>query len=218
MKILTPRNNKDYYDYLTGIYGIDEKVVFDRRRFTIISRLDLPIFSYLPLENDTPKKEIPVWMRKDKRVPEYVGTKIGFILEVGLKWYVFEVERYLDKAFKVCLDWTLVKTKEIHREHRLCKSPLSFFMYHKNSRYSIDWKSYDYYDDARINIREGTLIDNPILSGTPIPSFIPAEEIYSLLCSYISSMNDIEVIDSRTDTQKAESVGFDRKTSFRNIK
>ena len=45
MKILTPRNNKDYYDYLTGIYGIDEKVVFDRRRFTIISRLDLPIFS-----------------------------------------------------------------------------------------------------------------------------------------------------------------------------
>ena len=31
MKILTPRNNKDYYDYLTGIYGIDEKVVYDRR-------------------------------------------------------------------------------------------------------------------------------------------------------------------------------------------
>ncbi len=25
MKILTPRKNKDYYDYLSGIYGIDEK-------------------------------------------------------------------------------------------------------------------------------------------------------------------------------------------------
>ena len=34
MKILSPRNNKDYYDYLTGIYGMDEKAVFDRRKKT----------------------------------------------------------------------------------------------------------------------------------------------------------------------------------------
>lgn len=34
----------------------------------------------------------------------------------------------------------------------------------------------------------------------------------------ISFLNDKEVIDTRTDIQKAESAGFDRRTSFRNIK
>lgn len=57
MKILTPRNNKDYYDYLTGIYGIDEKVVYDRRQFTTLARLDSPFFSYSRVEKDAPKKK-----------------------------------------------------------------------------------------------------------------------------------------------------------------
>lgn len=37
-------------------------------------------------------------------------------------------------------------------------------------------------------------------------------------CSYISSLNDIEIFDTRTDIQKGESAEFDSKTSFRNIK
>ncbi|MDE5586027.1 MAG: hypothetical protein K2I92_06760 [Muribaculaceae bacterium] len=31
---------KDYYDYLTGIYGEDEKVVYDRRKEVIDNRTD----------------------------------------------------------------------------------------------------------------------------------------------------------------------------------
>ncbi len=45
-----------------------------------------------------------------------------------------------------------------------------------------------------------------------------AQDIYQELNRYISSLNDIEIVDSRTDVEKAESAGFDRKTSFRNIK
>ena len=58
MKILTSRNNKDYYDYLTGIYGIDDKVVYDRREFTILANSDSLFFNHTILEKDTPKKDI----------------------------------------------------------------------------------------------------------------------------------------------------------------
>lgn len=57
MKILPPRNNKDYYDYLTGIYGIDNKVIYDRRQFTVLSRLDSPFFSYVRMEKGAQKKK-----------------------------------------------------------------------------------------------------------------------------------------------------------------
>ena len=198
MKILTPRNNKDYYDYLTGIYGVDEKVVYDRRQYTILSRLNHPLFSSELLEKDAPKKEKPSWKWKNKQIPEYEGTKFECLLEVGLKWFFFDVERYLDNDSRVCIDWKLIKEKEISKCQRVGSSPITFF---------TSYCSYGYY---RRNIG--------ILSGTPIPAFIKAEEIYILLSTYISSLNDIEIVDTRSDIQKAESAGFDRKTSFRNIK
>ena len=109
MKILTPRNNKDYYDYLTGIYGIDEKVVFDRRNFTLLSTVDYPIFNYTPNDHDKPKQERRSWERvgnKCKWVINYEATQqFKCMLEVGLKWYLFEIERYLDKSGNVCIDW-----------------------------------------------------------------------------------------------------------------
>jgi len=61
-------------------------------------------------------------------------------------------------------------------------------------------------------------VENPILSGTFIPKVIPPSEIWSALYEYLSSLNDKPIIDSRSDIQKLESAGFDRKTSFRNVK
>lgn len=51
-----------------------------------------------------------------------------------------------------------------------------------------------------------------------ITTLIPPQELYQELRNYISSLIDIEVTDRSTDIQKAESAGFDRRTSFRNIK
>lgn len=219
MKILTPRKNKDYYDYLTGIYGIDEKVVYDRRQFAILSRLDHPIFTPKKLEKDAPKKEVPIWMREDKKIPEYKGTIFECMLEVGLRWYFFEVERYLDSNSKVCIDWKFVKEKEITKQQRVGTYPITFFTsYHSYGYYG--WNSGLTEDERyhKIEVKEDNSISNPILTGTPIPAFIKAEEIYNLLSTYLSSLNDVEIIDTRSDIQKAESAGFDRKTSFRNIK
>lgn len=133
------------------------------------------------------------------------------MLEVGLKWYFLEAERYLDASSKVCIDWKLVKAKEITKAQHLGNTPMTFF------------KAYIDYSSIRrgtldIRVNEDNTIPNPILSGTPIPSIISPQNIYNDLSAYISSLNDKEYVDNRTDIQKAESAGFDRKTPFRNIK
>lgn len=214
MRILTSRNNKDYYDYLTGIYGIDEKVVYDRRQFTILVRLDSPLFNFARMEKDAPKKEIRTteWIgRHWKWVTEYVATELHCMLEVGLKWYFFQVNRYLNESDEVCLDWEIVKTKEIAKSQRLGKTPITFFSAYANYTF---WRE----EKWDIRIKKHDAIPNPVLAGTPITSLIPPQELYQELSNYISSLNDTEITDKRTDIQKAESAGFDRRTSFRNIK
>lgn len=214
MKILTPRNNKDYYDYLAGVYGIDDKVVYDRRQFTVLARLDSPFFSYAKMDNDAPKREIRTteWTRRHcKWVTKYVATELHCMLEVGLKWYFFQVNRYLNESNELCLEWKIVKTKKIAKSQRLGETPITFFSAYANYTF---WHT----EKLDISVNKKKAIPNPILAGTPITSLIPPQEIYQELSSYISSLNDKEVIDTRNDVQKAEAAGFDRKTSFRNIK
>ncbi len=170
------------------------------------------------------KKELPRWLRKDKHIPEYEGAKFECLLEVGLRWYFFEVERYLDNNSKLCVDWTLTKQTEISKHQRVGSSPMTFFTsyrsYHRLHKRNRPVRRVsnpeDWYEDVKAD--KDCSISNPILNGTPITSFIPAEEVYKCLYAYISSLNDVEIIDNRTDIQKAESAGFDSKTSFRNIK
>lgn len=214
MKILTSRNNKDYYDYLTGIYGMDEKVVYDRREFSILSNTALPFFNHAILEKDAPKKEIRTreWIgRHWKWATKYRATELFCMLEIGLKWHFFQVDRYLDTASNVCLDWKIITTKEITKDKRVGIAPMTFFK-------AI--QIYSCWTDTKLDLKvdNADSIPNPIIQGTPIASLIPAHEIYNSLYAYLSSLNDIEIIDNRTDIEKAESAGFDSKTSFRNIK
>lgn len=62
MRILTPRNNKDFYDYLTGIYGIDERVIFDRRSFTSLKNMDSYLFDNEIRPEDRKKRVQKIWL------------------------------------------------------------------------------------------------------------------------------------------------------------
>lgn len=130
MKIISPRNNKDYYDYLTGVYGIDEKVVYDRRQYTVLAGVDSPFFSRITTEKDAPKKMVRTreWVdRHYKFVTKYVAHEMHCMLEVGLKWYFFRVERYLDESSNVCIDWEIEQVKKITKSQRLSAEPMSFY-------------------------------------------------------------------------------------------
>lgn len=59
--------------------------------------------------------------------------------------------------------------------------------------------------------------ENPILSTIPL-LVVPAEKIFDEIQSYLLSLHDKEIPDKRTDIEKLEAAGFDKKTSFRNSK
>jgi len=65
---------------------------------------------------------------------------------------------------------------------------------------------------------DGDFVENPIMEGTWIPSLIPAEEVWNNITDFLLSIKEPPVIDTRTDVQHLESHGFDKKTSFRNVK
>lgn len=65
------------------------------------------------------------------------------------------------------------------------------------------------------------LVLNPLLSSLNLNNYISPDDIFLSVSSWISNEIDekLKIINNLTDTQKLESKGFDKKTSFRpNIK
>ena len=224
MKIID--NKKDYYDYLQGVLGTDEKVTYDRRGSTIVgvsefydfncpSGYDV-FFSKKPFKDDGHKRKKSYWQsckyeNRDRKYRwswktdrfVYEGTVFHLLLEIGYHQYVFEVERYLDDEDNLRLDASIVEHKQVKMDKKKSKAPLYIAAYDLN-----------YYVDGK----ESMGVDNPILKETWIPGLMPAQDIWNMLYEYISSLNDKEFVDSRTNDQHIESHGFDKKISFRHRK
>ena len=223
MKIID--NKKDYYDYLQGIIGMDEKVVYDRRGSKVVSaseyyNFDYPFdydlyFSKKPFKCDTQKKRIKGWSsakyenRSTRwnrfKYRDYVeeGDIYHLFLEVGYHQFIFEIERYIDNDGGLHIDTDIVEHRVVKKNKKKSDAPLFI------------GPLYFRYGDVEDKIKG---IDNPILSETWIPKFISAEDMWNMLYEYISSLNDKEFTDSRTNDQHIESAGFDKKISFRHRK
>lgn len=212
MKILTTRNNKDFYDYLTGIYGIDERVILNRRNFTFLKNLDSPLF-YNEERPEDREKEFKKYGCFDDLHNTWFKRPVGVfykcLLEAGNHWYIFRVERYIDKYNKPHLDWEFVDRIIVNSNLHAGNTPVTFFE-------NVDYDRVDKPELIKKYLKNG--IPNPIVKDTILTSFIEAEDAYQGIYSYISSLNDINFADTRDDIQKLESAGFDKKSSFRNIK
>jgi hypothetical protein len=225
MKIID--KNKDYYDYIASIMGIDEKVVYDRRGSTILGssryyNFDWPsgydlYFCKKPFKCDGPKTKKSqwqsckyknrigrrVWSWKSREKYSEEGSIYDIYLEIGYHRFILEVERYLDDNGNVILEPYIADVKEIKKEEKKSTAPLYICQY-----------GYERYG----RLRQDKPIENPILKDTWIPGLIPANDMWNMLYEYISSLNDKEFTDSRTNEQHIESAGFDKKTSFRHRK
>lgn len=226
MKIID--NKKDYYDYLAGIFGVDDLVVYDRRGSVVLNSEKALFqgmevyFSQKAIYLDKPLTKKMYWKLKSivkQREAEAVKHRFGktwaegdiyhFVLEVGYTHYRFEVERWLEENNResVHVEYRLIDTlKDDHKRYSdvpMCVIPC----YAQYSRWSHEeqWKE-----------REGR-VENPILAGTFIPGMIPPTDIWNVLYTYLSSLRDKPFTDSRSDIQKLETAGFDKKTSFRKI-
>lgn len=202
MKIID--NKKDYYDYLMGIYGIDEKIVYDRRN-SITKEYLFKSRGYDGTEGKTP-----------------FDRAYSMRLRVGNMQYTFV--RNKDTDFK----WVMPKEayrgyyRGFNREVETLPNPTRLTdecletMKHNDCPIVL---TISYTTDARwYNRGDDITIENPILSSFGVfPKFIPANEIWENVYDFISHKNDKKIVDNRTDVEKLESHGFDKRTSFRNM-
>lgn len=178
MKIID--NKKDYYDYLMGVYGQDEKVVYDRRGSSMAD-----IGSY--------EIEHRHWRLGDK----------------NLKYHLWIGNEYRCISYDDKYGWInagIDKNNQRNSPQRRSAAPIELLI--------TCTKRYGWNDGYTI-VRMG----NPILRDMNIVrKFIAPEFIWNHVYEYICQQKDKTIIDNRTDAQKLESHGFDKKTSFRNVK
>jgi len=194
MKIIS--KYKDYYDYLMGIYGVDEKIVLDRTEFEMAN-------FYSPLI-----------------VTFYIAGKCIDGYWDGDKFYFGEDLRQL------CRDQQ--KDTKKWRLKWLWRDPNAVFVYNESwSR--KEQKAYPDLreDETKTNEKHNCAImcsthmkdeflRYPKLEDLGIKIVLAPHEIYMMLSEWLAPKD--KVSDNMSDTEKIIAAGFDKKTSFRNIK
>ena len=182
-------------------------------------------FSHRILWQDKPLSNKQYWNLKSiakQREAKAVKHKYGktwkegdvyhFVLEVGYTHYRFEVERWIEEGERdrTHVEYTLIDTiKDVQQRYSdvpMCVIPCQ-------AQY---WRWT--YEERWEELRSSRRVENPILADTFIPKMIPPTDIWQALYAHLSSLRDKPFTDTRSDVQKLESAGFDKKTSFRNVK
>ena len=209
MRILNG-GKKDYYDYISGIYGIDEDITYDRREGHVFRRFEAGEEYFMTREvwQDKAPSKISYleWIDgKPKRVFDMVGRRLYFVIEAGYVQYLFRVDRNLFQH-EVEIVPVLIEKKRL--TEKKSKHPLSLI--------PVDYRGW--WNEAP-SIRSYMMdkeIPNPILKDTWVTSYINPEELYNNIYDYLISIREPKIEDNRNDIQKLESKGFDKVTSFRN--
>lgn len=195
--------NKDYYDYLSGIYGIDKSITFDRRGSIPMNDIGIAHVVLPSILMDRQKKERHL------------------LLEVGNIQFVFEVEIYGRESAVWGWEPVYISTKHVctFRDNKNYSGKGVAFI-PATSNYHFSWK--DRRKEKQINnisdlsLSLNRAVSLPILKNTFVPAHIPAEEIWKELSNFISAKRDDKDIDIvNSDVDKATNHGFDKKSSFR---
>jgi len=202
---------KDYYDYLSGIYGEDPLIVLDRREFT------MPTFRNNPISKAYPDGDF-----EEGRLDLYIG---GFLIEAYFKgdkiYYGKDLKQFdaVQKHSGWYYRWS-------HDEKDKDKVHIDI----KGTRYRESYNLKIIKDLTKMNdkyncpilVRKNSEPDKflykyCILKDLNLNSFVSPEEVYKMISDWISYQRTIAEnhVDTMTNIQKIESKGFDKKTSFR---
>lgn len=202
MKIIS--KFKDYYDYLQGVYGVDEKVVFDRRfKNEEFYRPDWVLFPghvLRPFEKYTfaicgTLYEVYYWDGK-----LYFGEQFEMIPGIEKhKNFYFKAKGYYYTFNGARIDSIYHGEKTVINKDLnipICLlTPASFSEF-----------NYDGWKIKATNFR---------LTDFGFSKFIPAKEMYIMLSTFLSK--EPETKNKQTDKEKIISHGFDYKKSFRKM-
>ena len=199
MKIIS--KYKDYYDYLSGIYGIDEKIVLDRT-------------------NSKNSPNVEFCTRYSERMDLYIA---GYIIE-GL--YIDGKFYYGDdlKQFEITKNerrnrWLSTHEKRDYKKSITIRCNGDDFWIYTEPVKDMNNTNIKYKCPIIFGNSDYKRIMFPILENFGLSKFIKPEVIYGWLYEYLSNrISDTETSVELDNKNKILSKGFDLKTSFRNIK
>ncbi len=207
--------HKDYYDYLVGIYGRDENKIFDRRQMVKAGEF---IFDEKVARHNENEYESYFY-------PSINDGNCVDIVVVGKIYRIEQIEKGVWEQHKFYKD-TVFSSKLISKIEP------------KEEDNFIDFKNTDYhkkyrkpimiYENASCsyrglhNTKKKKLLytdKTPLLSSFGFAKFLPPEIVYQELDIFLGWLKDNPPIeDNRTDLEKLQSQGFDKKVSFRHRK
>ena len=205
MKIIS--KYKDYYDYLSGIYGIDDKIVLNRTEFFPVNEFSTKIVTFYiagySLDGYYDSQNNRWYFGEDLIAldpkPNIKKSKWERRIQINPRRY-----KYINKNRERCVSILFpTQNKYYHAYPDLIKDPNKI-----NQKYGCPIMCSSGIPDDYIKF--------PILKDTGIASVLPAEKIYLMLIEWLAPKENI--VDNRTNIEKILSAGFDTKTSFRNIK
>lgn len=207
---------KDYYDYLQGKWGVDEKLVLDRTEFTKVDSGMLSdggvyslfvcdwqydfyykdgkfiygeeIYEYFPEKKGGKKSWFSSWMHSDKR-----GEGVSLPRRPG--------GDYWDNT------WMYTeRVASILKVNSVLGCPILLCHY-----------------SGKMTLNEGhrnqsSFCPFPILKDISFAKVVEAEDLWLMLSEWLSKQRDKPITNKQTDKEKIQSHGFDLVKSFRHRK
>lgn len=185
---------KDYYDHLQGIYGVDTKLVLDRRG-------DYYSITYKPSIQCVHTLYIGEWMIQGfwNNGQIYFGEDIK----------QFEKIRFYSSSKKNLKEYWIIPDGKYTNMYCL-----------KQPKYLGD-KSPTWKQDCPILFNSGTkFLKFPILKDWNVQKIFSAKEVWNILSEWLGKKIDknLNKQSEASNNTKILSAGFDLKTSFRKIK
>lgn len=189
MKIIS--KIKDYYDYLTGMYGVDPKAILDRTKYTVLTGFSNNSFVRLYICGFIYEG----YFRDDRF---YWGEDLALIANAKPKWEWRERDKNKSNDFVLVSHVSYGTT----HSHYISKVP-----YKDKNNINKREKLPILYEERR---NEFTSV---ILRDLQIAYFLRPQQIYLMLNDWLLQVEDVP--NKQTDKEKIISNGFDIKKSFR---
>lgn len=194
---------KDYYDYNIGLYGVDEKVIYNR----------------LPFNDEYTHKLKDAAIANRLPILEYGLNNDGYIYYLLFCGRIF----YIKTKSLTNMTYEMMSPEDIQKIHR--SSGHSRGYYHKIDSTKIDSAVMEIHKKTNQPVlimkyvhRDRIHLDKnlPVLQDLKgFPARVDAKRCYLDITQCIIDINNTEIIPSITDTDKVTSHGFDKKISFR---
>ena len=211
---------KDYYDYMQGIYGIDNKIIYKRDS----SKLLVDLYNKKIVENKYSssiqgKLERKYLIDKDGKSASFFTNKNDIITvkeEKKILFFCGQMYSILKLVFTDSKNNSKEKL-EINKEYN---SKYSFVIEHLKTNGIVSALIYGYkIDEGNKHFRTYELMEyNPNLGALNFILMMSPELAYQEIEQYLSDFKSNEKICEVDNKNKILQAGFDLKTSFRKSK